>query len=220
MIERALIDRLFDGFAIQRWNDQLRPVSFVEIDKTAHKMAIAYCLARFEEDVNKATVQWHDLVRCGIFEYLRRSVLSDIKSPVYRRIKTRYPDTFKNLSSWVYSQLESQVPAFLREELKTYLTDEAAFDPLALRILRAAHVYATYWEFQIIRACNPTGFQIEKINGQMHNDLGEHLGLAGVQQLVARRPIEAFVSLIGTFDSKSGGARRRAFRKPPSSAIP
>jgi putative hydrolase of HD superfamily len=37
--------KLFEGFSIKRWNDQISPVELVEMDKNAHKMAIAYCLA-------------------------------------------------------------------------------------------------------------------------------------------------------------------------------
>lgn len=85
-MKKALLLKLFDAFAIQRWNDRIRPVDLFEMDKNAHKMAIAYCLGRYEEDDGKV-VNWGEIIRGGIYELLRRVVLSDIKSPVYRKIK-------------------------------------------------------------------------------------------------------------------------------------
>ena len=50
MIRKSLLLRIFDAAYIQRWNDRVRPVDFVEIDKQAHKMVIAYFLGKFEEE--------------------------------------------------------------------------------------------------------------------------------------------------------------------------
>ena len=50
MLKKSLIMKIFDAFFIQRWNDKIRPVELTEMDKTAHKMIIAYCLAKYEED--------------------------------------------------------------------------------------------------------------------------------------------------------------------------
>jgi putative hydrolase of HD superfamily len=46
MITKGIIDRLFEAASIQRGNDHVRPVKFTELDKQAHKMIIAYVLAR------------------------------------------------------------------------------------------------------------------------------------------------------------------------------
>ena len=66
MIRKGLIERLFDAASIQRWNDHIRPVKFTELDKQAHKMIIAYVLARLEETDRSANVTWSKLIQGGV----------------------------------------------------------------------------------------------------------------------------------------------------------
>jgi len=66
MINRSLIERIFSAASIERWNDHPRPIQFTELAKQAHKMIIAYVIARHEEDQG-TTIQWHALIEGGIF---------------------------------------------------------------------------------------------------------------------------------------------------------
>ena len=79
LVNSSILDVLFRAFHIQRWNDRVRPMSMIEMDKHAHKMIIAYCLGKYEEmDGNK--IDWQEMIRRGIYELMRRIVISDIKS--------------------------------------------------------------------------------------------------------------------------------------------
>ena len=71
MITKDLIIRIFSAANILRWNDHVRPFDFVELDKQAHKMIIAYILAKFEEDSGNV-VDWQKLIEGGIFEFFQR----------------------------------------------------------------------------------------------------------------------------------------------------
>jgi len=197
MLTKALILRFFDAFTILRWNDHIRPVPLVEMDKNAHKMFIAYCIAKYEEEQGKE-VQWHNIIRGGLFELLRRSVLSDIKAPIYRRIRTQHPALFRQLGDYVYEQLE---PAFantkLPVEFKNYLQDDRFLDPLSKDILNAAHTYASYWEFQIIRQASPDGQAVRQIENLILLDLAPYVRLLGLKKLLNREPIAAFIDLVG-----------------------
>ena len=48
-----LMERFTKAASMQRWNDHIRPVEFTELDKQAHKMVIAYILAKSEEERRK-----------------------------------------------------------------------------------------------------------------------------------------------------------------------
>ncbi len=72
MITKDLILRIFSAANILRWNDHIRPFDFSELDKQAHKMIIAYIIAKFEEEDGK-TVDWVKLIECGIFDFFRDS---------------------------------------------------------------------------------------------------------------------------------------------------
>lgn len=197
MIKKALIDRLFNAFTIQRWNDQIRPTPLVEMDKNGHKMVIAYCLARAAAEEG-LPVNWHNVIRGGLFELLRRAVLSDIKSPIYRKIKASYSKEFQELSQWVYLQLEPEVsnPDVL-QELHSYLVQNTLLDELSERILAASHVYASYWEFQIIREATPRSDTLQRIEHQILLDLAPYTSLTGLKRLLDRDRIAAFVDLMG-----------------------
>lgn len=196
-MKKALLLKLFDAFTIQRWNDKIRPFDLLEMDKNAHKMVIAYCLGRYEEDSGKE-VNWNNIIRGGIFELLRRVVLSDIKSPVYRRIKDKHSEVFGRLNEWVCMQLEPCIDSEeIKKELCEYLLDDSIIDQHSRDILSAAHIYASYWEFLIIKHANPNGYQINEIDRLIQNDLERYLHLEGIKKIICKQPVSSFIDLVG-----------------------
>ena len=69
MIRKALLLKLFDAAYMQRWNDKVRPVDLIELDKQAHKMLIAYFLGKFDEKTKG--FNWTEIIEGGIFELLQ-----------------------------------------------------------------------------------------------------------------------------------------------------
>lgn len=217
-IKADLILKLFDAFNIQRWNDQVRPADLVEIDKHGHKMAIAYCIARFENEVNGTPINWGDLIKGGVFELLRRSALSDIKSPVYRLIEQQYPDAYKEMNDWAWKELANCLEdGEMKNEIHSYLVNGQNLDETAYRILYAAHVFSSYWEWQIIRNLNPASPYIVRLNEKVNNDLEEHMDLVGIKKLVSRQKIVRFIDLFGRlrFQVRWG----QALRLPKTSVL-
>ncbi len=43
-IRKSLLQFVFSGAYMKRWNDKLRPVELMEVDKQAHKMIVAWLL--------------------------------------------------------------------------------------------------------------------------------------------------------------------------------
>lgn len=192
----ALINELFRGFYIQRWNDRIRPMDLIEMDKHAHKMVIAYIIARYEED-NGRQINWLELIKGGIFELLRRIIISDIKSPIYSRIKEN-PIVFSHLNKYVFYELESKIEnEILKEELRKYLFNLGTDDDLTHQILEAAHIFASFWEFQIIKQANPNSYQNTRIETELLNKLDKYKHLIGIFRLVNHYSIYNFVDLIG-----------------------
>jgi len=103
-----LIKELFKGFTVQRWNDKIRTVELIEMDKHAHKMFVAFILGKYKE-LDGQNVNWDDIIKGGIFELLRRIVISDIKSPIFYKIRLDYPDTFRKLNEWVYEKIKDKI---------------------------------------------------------------------------------------------------------------
>ena len=69
MITKEFILKIFNASYMQRWNDKLRPMQFIELDKQAHKMTRAYFLGKFEE--TKKGFNWLEIIEGGIFELLQ-----------------------------------------------------------------------------------------------------------------------------------------------------
>ena len=69
MIEN-LLERFYEAASMNRWNDHIRPNELTELDKQAHKMVIAYVIAKFEENDREIDINWQKLIEGGIFEFL------------------------------------------------------------------------------------------------------------------------------------------------------
>lgn len=196
IINYKIINELFRGFYIQRWNDRIRPMDLIEMDKHAHKMIIAWCIAKYEEaccnDVN-----WELLIKNGIYELLRRIIISDIKSPIYSQIK-KHPTEFGKLNEYVFESLSKDFDNdIILKELEEFLFDDNQADQLTKDILEAAHIYASYWEFQIIKQVNPFGFQNIKIETELLNKINKFKTLEGVRKLTMKHTISNFIDLFG-----------------------
>jgi putative hydrolase of HD superfamily len=63
MIQKDLIEKIYVAASMQRWMDHIRPVEFTELDKQAHKMTIAFIIAKYEELIHgKGRLDWIKLI--------------------------------------------------------------------------------------------------------------------------------------------------------------
>lgn len=196
IVNFSLLNELFRGFHIQRWNDRIRPMDLIEMDKHAHKMMIAYCLGKYEESRGN-TVNWHNIIKNGIYELIRRIVISDIKSPIYTEVK-KNKSVFRELNNYVFKQLEPKLEnETIKNEIADFLFTDTDKDELSNRILEAAHIYSSYWEFQIIRQSNPFSYQNIRLETDLLNRIDNFKELLGIQKLTNRHTIANFVDLCG-----------------------
>jgi putative hydrolase of HD superfamily len=196
-MNKELALTFYNANYIQRWNDRFRLKTFPEMDLHAHKMMIAYVLAKYEEDQGKK-IDWDNLIQGGIFELLRRTTLTDIKSEVHTVLKNKYPQTYRKLLLWAISEIEPKLEdEQLKENLKTYLLDKKFLTDLNHKILHAAHRYATYFEFFFIKKFNPRSYDLKEIEKTILNDLKEDTQLEGVKKILAKHKIIKFLDLCG-----------------------
>jgi putative hydrolase of HD superfamily len=195
MIRKSLILKIFDAANMQRWNDKVRPVELRELDKQAHKMIIAYFLGKFAEDEDG--FDWIEIIEGGIFEFLQRLVVTDLKPQIFNRIKEDR-DKYRLLNNWVFERLEpfiSPVGEAFCERFRDYFS--SVDDTLNKRILSAAHFYATKWEFDIIERANPDGYEIPEIKQNLRSIQEKYYDLRGIQQLALYSKFRNFIDLCG-----------------------
>ncbi len=196
MIRKELLELLFEAASIQRWNDHIRPEHFTELDKQAHKMVYAFVLAKIEESDHGTEIDWRSLIEGGLFEFLHRIVLTDIKPPVYYKLMA---EKGEQLNRWVFDRLHDKI-ADLRDGLPQKMERHYALTApptLERKILQAAHYLATNWEFKIIYRLNEGLYGLEDTKKAIADQIEEHYNLAGVRKVTLGKKTGNFLDLVG-----------------------
>lgn len=196
MISKNLIQVIYDAANIQRWNDHVRPVHFTELDKQAHKMVLAFTIAKFEEEDKDVDIDWEKLIRGGLFEFLHRVTLTDIKPTVFHQMMKKKG---AQLNKWIFNKLDNDLKTLnrnLKDDFHLYFAEEGNSSK-EKRILKAAHYLATNWEFKIIYHACPFIYGIEKTKENIENEIEDHYDLIGVQKISLQKKSYGFIDLCG-----------------------
>ena len=200
-----LLYLFFDSANMHRWNDHLRPVDLTEIDKQAHKAAIAWILAKFEESAGNR-IDWRVVIEHSMFSFIQRSVMTDLKPQVFHRItaEKRGP-----VNEYVLSEFDRIVPDSdpgFRERFVDYLEKESK--SREDDVIRAAHYLATRWEFNLIYDSNRSLYGIDKTRAEIDEQINQHIDLVGVREAMAyASETFNFINLIGQLRFQQRWAR-------------
>ena len=195
MLTKEIALKLFEAFSIERWNDLVRPFELNEMDKSAEKMVLAYIIGKYEEN-RGGEVDWDWIIHASLFDLLRKIALCDIKSPVQRMIRSKYPSEYKKLNEWVIGQYEELLKnTGLIEAFRDYLFNEKPDSFLSKRILRCAHKYSAMREFEMISVVNEP-FRVNHIQQALLKDIEVYLDLRGLQLLIAKQKPYQFLMII------------------------
>lgn len=199
MIRVGLLRKIFSAASMIRWNDKMRPIEFTELNKQAHKMIIAYMLGKFEEENSSKGLDWIEIIEGGIFELLQRIVVTDLKPQLFHQIE-RDTTKYKKLNEWVYKEMEELISPMRNNFCKKFENYLLNWDPnknLNQKILRAAHYYASKWEFNMIERANPNGYEIAAIGTDLRDELEKYKDLKGIQKLEPYSKFKKFADLCG-----------------------
>jgi len=190
MIQPEFLHLLFSTASIDRWSDQIRPVDFVELDKQAHKMIIAWLIGRIEEEENGQTVDWPKLIGYGMTEFAYRAVVTDLKPPVFHHLLHHKKEA---LDRYVEKELRRVADDRFMALFGDYtLSDE---NGLERRILSAAHFLASRWEFEIIYDFHPKAYGVREIKEKIDSEVEDYLELTGVRRLEMGKKSRSFLEL-------------------------
>ncbi|MDY0251513.1 MAG: HD domain-containing protein [Candidatus Methanomethylophilaceae archaeon] len=195
---------MFESANMHRWNDHLRPLDLTEQDKQSHKAAIAWVIAKFEEDEGR-DIDWRALIEHNLFELISRLVLTDLKPQFYHRI---VDEKFDQVNEYVIKEFDRNVPDTdpeFRKRLSYYLKSKR--DSPEDRIIDAAHYLATKWEFDLIYEMNKGMFDADNTKKAIDGQIARHENLAGVRMIMAGGGIKGFVDLIGQLRFQQRWAR-------------
>jgi len=191
MINIELIEHIFKAASISRWNDYPRMANLVELDKQAHKFIIAYFIAKMEKDVDMRVI-----IEAGIFEFLSRVIVTDIRPDVYHEIVRQKKD---QVSAWVLSKMEAMIESIDQGEFlkkfEAYLKDDLY--PKERLILKAASYFATRWEFNIIYQTSAFLSDIDEIKTKVEEELEDYYELIGARKIALNQKIAKIIDLSG-----------------------
>ena len=210
MIRKSLISLIYEAVSIQRWNDHIRPyIGFTELDKQAHKMFYAYVLAKCET----SGCDRLKLLEGGIFEFLHRIILTDIKPPIYHSLMK---EKGTQINKWVLKELRGQIEGIrggFYDKMEEYLLNPE-YSEKEKQILKAAHYYATDWEFKIIYPQNQTTYGIEQVKFEVARGLSSCNTFDGFRVFSESYDLQEFLLLIGKLRYQQRWSR--AVRMPPT----
>jgi putative hydrolase of HD superfamily len=192
LINPRIIDYIFSSASIQRWNDYPRMVELVELDKQAHKFIIAYFIAKLENDIN-----YTHLIEAGIFEFLRRVVVTDIRPDVFRKALQKKS---KEINAWVISKLSPSIKDIdngnFLQKFEEYLTNPEMYKKERF-ILKAASYLATKWEFSIVYQTSQFLNDIEDVKKSVDEELEDYYELIGVRKIALNKKLGKIIDLSG-----------------------
>lgn len=198
MITRPLLEHIFAAASIERWNDHPHPAVFTELGKQAHKMVAAWVLGRAEEDAGRV-VDWNALIEGGIFEFLYRVVVTDIRPPVFHKLMQDRA-TREQLGEWVCRRLEPDLTAFSPEVARRFRAyHRAEPEGLERSILSAAHYIATKWEFGFILHWSADMYGVDQTRREIDEQISR-IDLPAAREILespADSRLWGFISLVG-----------------------
>lgn len=161
LISRKFVEQLFKTSTIQRWTDHVRPFDLTALGKHAHMVTIAWVVGRRSEtEANDLWhIDWDYLIRGSLYEVLRVSVLTDIKSPVLDQIRSD-TERWTKVNDAVAKKLREALPAmpdWFFKDMDDYFADKHSSPERwnSYWVLRAASALATAWEFRLVEHANP-----------------------------------------------------------------
>ena len=192
MINPRIIDYIFTSASIQRWNDYPRMVELVELDKQAHKFIIAYFIAKLEKDIN-----YTHLIEAGIFEFLRRVVVTDIRPDVFRKALQKKS---KEINAWVISKLSPSLKDIdngnFLQKFQEYLENPEMYKKERF-VLKAASYLATKWEFSIVYQTSQFLNDIEDVKKSVDEEIEDYYELIGVRKIALNKKLGKIIDLSG-----------------------
>ena len=191
MINPSLIEHIFKAASISRWNDYPKMVDINELDKQAHKVLIAYFLAKLEGDANMRVI-----VEYGVFEFLSRVVVTDIRPDVLHYIQK---SKASELNSWIKTQLDKIIDSeneLFKERLDNFFKGDETYKKERL-ILKAASYLATKWEFAIVYQTSKFLEGIDELKAKVDEEIEDYFELASIKELLASTKLSKLIDLCG-----------------------
>ncbi len=189
MLCKDFLQLIFSGSSMRRWNDKLRPIELYEIDKQGHKSIIAWMLTILNSkdmSLEEQIKLQQQVIEQLLFDYLFGLIITDITPQVFCKI-CENPEHKKKLTDWVITKLQPTVEPVNKgfwQRFITYHYQTLDSPTLSNKIIMAARLYASGWEFAIIQPYNFFDEETEAIANSFTKRLSNIKDVIGVSDLI------------------------------------
>ena len=194
MISKELLELIFAGADIERWNDHFHPhKGFTELDKQAHKVFYMYVLQKFERP---GRVNLRLLIEGCMFEYFHRVILTDIKPPVFHKLMA---EKGGQINRYVLEKIAGECKGIgdgFYEKFERYLFDPE-YAENEKHIINAAHYLATAWEFDIVYPMSQKLYGIENVKEEIEAQVARYFDFGFMSCYFVDSNTKNFLSLAG-----------------------
>lgn len=216
------LKRLFEGYFIRRWNDNIHPIPLVEMDRHGHRMMVAFLMGRMEE-ARGVSVDWTHLVAGGTFHLLRKIVFSDLKPAVSSRLYKNKPEVLVRMNRHVIQEvsrfLDPQsvrlLDLFLHQDPE--VTYPSHVRTHTFRLLRCASKFVTLREFELLKKVNPDTEEMHRIEEEIHSELHAFSDLPALHTFLLARPMARFNHVLEKLRYQQRWSQ--TYKMPPTSVM-
>jgi putative hydrolase of HD superfamily len=204
MLNKQLFLDLYKASYLQRWNDHLRPIDLIELDKQSHKMIIAYILGKTEEKLGNKKVDWQKIIEGGIFEFFQRIVITDIKPSLYFKIK-KNEKRYRELNNFILKSIKNHLQDINNGKFFKKFSDYMDFEISLInepnkiddnkKILNAAHFLSTKWEYDLLKIYNTNSYQTLEITEDFLNKEQQFVDLQSMKELTFSSNLKKFLNI-------------------------
>lgn len=216
------LTRLFEGYFIRRWNDNIHPIPLVEMDRHGHRMMVAFLMGRMGE-LQGQRVDWTHMVAGGTFHLLRKIVFSDLKPAVSSRLYKNKPQVLLQMHRHVLHEVQPWLdPQSVRLlELFLHQDPEVAYPSSVrthtFRVLRCASKFVTLREFELLKKVNPDTEEMHRIEEEIHAELHAFSDIPALHAFLLARPMARFNHILEKLRYQQRWSQ--TYKMPPTSVM-
>ena len=189
----AMIEVLFNGAQIRRWNGFYKAEDFVETSKQGMNSVVSYLIAKMHEHSTGEKVNYQFLIELSICRMVYKAIFTDINPRISYRL---------------LHGLKEETNAFAIKKAKELGFDEnfcKSFEKycekkddkmnLEMKIFHAASNLTTYWEFNQIKPGAGQNYLLMRTETEINKRLKHIKSLEAIKDFMLNQGLNDFVDL-------------------------
>ena len=189
----VMLEILFKGVQLRRWNGIYKAEEFVETTKQGLNAAIAYVLAKIHEEQTGENVNYSTLIELSICRIVYKTIFTDINPRISYRLLSELKEEANDFA--IKQVKELGFDEEFCNMFADYMECKDKNDCVELQIFHAASKLATYWEFNQIKPGAGQNYLIQRMERDIKTSMEYIKSLEAVKDYMLDEKINSFIDL-------------------------